>query len=146
MSSTSRSDIAWARHNSVHPSSFSKSLSANVEYLSRSTSPSSRKDLHAEHWPSLQPCISISPCRNAPRRTVSSSSTSNSMPTGSSRTWKVCPMYLGRRSGDQKRRPAPSDRSPPWHSDQLGGRLVTRRTTRGPALLVLRHVGLALLR
>src|SRR4051794_5896461 len=51
-----------------------------------------RNDLQAPHWPSLQPCISISPCRKAPFRTVSSSSTSNSMPTGSSRPVFVSPI------------------------------------------------------
>src|SRR5579859_5660526 len=43
-------------------------------------------DLQEEHWPSLQPCMSMIPCSNAARRIVWSSLTSISMPTGSNRT------------------------------------------------------------
>src|SRR5260370_34561262 len=50
------------------------------------SSPSRPNYLQEEHWPSLQPCISMMPCSNAPRRIVCSSSTSISMPTGSNRT------------------------------------------------------------
>src|SRR6266566_3831742 len=57
-----------------------------------STSPSRRKDLQAEHCPSLQPCISMTPCRNAALRTVSSSSASISIPTGSKRTVCLAPI------------------------------------------------------
>ena len=49
-------------------------------------SPSSSRALQDEHWPSLQPCASDRPWRKAASRTVSSSSTSISMPTGSKRT------------------------------------------------------------
>src|SRR6195256_2119614 len=59
-----------------------------------SRSPSRRKDLHAEHCPSLQPCMSMTPCRNAALRTVSSSSTSISMPTGSKRTVCLAPIRV----------------------------------------------------
>src|ERR1700722_2872272 len=52
------------------------------------SSPSSTNDLQAAHWPSLQPCMSMMPCSAAARRTVWSSLTSISMPTGSNRT--VC--------------------------------------------------------
>src|ERR1700761_4349529 len=138
--------MAWARHSSVHPSSFSKSLSAKLEYLSRSTSPSSRNDLHAAHWPSLQPCMSISPWRKAPRRTVSSSSTSNSIPTGSRRTWNVSPMASGPRM--PRRRPAVVFRpiaSLSTGSGGLLGRLGGPAAGRA-ASLVLGDVGLALLR
>src|SRR3954449_3957253 len=55
-------------------------------------------DLHAEHWPSLQPCMSMMPCRKAALRTVSSSSTSISMPTGSKRTVCVFPTSARRAS------------------------------------------------
>src|SRR5690349_2525329 len=48
--------------------------------------------------------MSISPCRNAPERTVSSSSTSNSMPTGSSRTVCFSPMSGSSRPGFLRRR------------------------------------------
>src|SRR3954452_9287098 len=77
-------------------------------------------DLHAEHWPSLQPCMSMMPCLKAALRMVSSSSTSISMPTGSNRT--VCVFPTVARSALPGERPA--------------GR---------PALLVGRHVLLALL-
>src|SRR5215831_14617291 len=50
------------------------------------SSPSRTKDLHDEHCPSLQPCMSMTPCSNALRRIVWSSPTSISMPTGSNRT------------------------------------------------------------
>src|SRR6476659_6591040 len=62
------------------------SLSAKVEYFSRSTSPSSRKHLQAAHWPSLQPCGNAMPWRKAAFRTVSPSWTSNSTSTGTRRT------------------------------------------------------------
>src|SRR4051794_26022648 len=62
------------------------SFSAKVEYLRRSTSPSTRTHLHAAHWPSLQPCGRAMPCRNAALRTVSPSSTPNSTSTGRRRT------------------------------------------------------------
>src|SRR5918997_4673148 len=99
----------------------------NSRPSSSSTSPSSRNDLQAEHCPSLQPCMSWMPLRNAPRRTVSSSSTSNSIPTGSSRT--VC-------------------FSPICHAVRLVHRqllLRRRRASGGAAGLVLRDVLLALL-
>src|SRR3954466_11834639 len=75
-------------------------------------------DLHAEHCPSLQPCMSMMPCRKAALRIVSSSSTSISMPTGSKRTVCVVPTALLRR----------------------------RRTAGRAAALVGGHVRLALLR
>src|SRR6266536_1325424 len=50
------------------------------------SSPSRTNDLQDEHCPSLQPCMSMIPCSAAARRTVWSSSTSISMPTGSNRT------------------------------------------------------------
>jgi ferredoxin len=67
--------------------SFSMAGRAKVEYLSSSmSSPWSTNDLQAAHWPSLQPCMSMSPCSEAARRIVCSSPTSISMPTGSNRT------------------------------------------------------------
>src|SRR5947209_14958624 len=50
------------------------------------SSPSSANDLQEAHWPSLHPCGSMPPCSKAARKTVWSSSTSISMPTGSNRT------------------------------------------------------------
>src|ERR1700712_4949772 len=61
------------------------------------SSPSSTNDLQAEHCPSLHPCMSISPCSDAERSTVCSSSTSISMPTGSNRTRCFSPMSVPRR-------------------------------------------------
>src|SRR3954468_18019282 len=60
------------------------------------SSPSSTKDLQEAHWPSLQPCMSWTPCSAAARRMVWSSSTSISMPTGSNRTWCFSPIALPR--------------------------------------------------
>src|SRR3954470_13121257 len=74
-------------------------------------------DLHAEHCPSLQPCMSMMPCRKAALRIVSSSLTSISMPTGSKRTVCVSPMLCS---------------------------LAGERTAGGAAALVVGHVGLAL--
>src|SRR3954453_8795164 len=152
MSSTSRSEYACARHSSVHPSASSKSGSAKVEYLSRSTSPSSRKDLHAEHYPSLQPCMSMMPWRKAAFRIVSSSSASISMPTGSNRTvcvlpmaWRARPRAAGgagaKPGGHDIARPAP----PPGVTRRIGsGRgALRRRPARGSACLVLRDVRVA---
>src|SRR3954454_13928694 len=88
-----RSSYGCARQSRVWPSSFSKSGSAKVEYRSSSmSSPSRTKDLQAAHWPSLQPCMSWTPCSAAARRMVWSSSTSISMPTGSKRTRCLSPM------------------------------------------------------
>src|SRR3954447_23897004 len=78
------------------------------------------KDLHAEHCPSLQPCMSMMPWRKAALRIVSDSSTSISMPTGSKRT--VCVL------------------SATTASPSSGGRTAGRA-----AALVGRHVLLALL-
>src|SRR3954454_17681635 len=76
--------------------------------------------------------MSMSPCRKAALRTVSSSSPSISRPTGSKRTVWVLPMAIegSRRSGTGSLLPS------------LGG---CRRTSGGAAALVLRHVRLALL-
>src|SRR3954471_21452548 len=56
------------------------------------SSPSSTKDLQEAHCPSLQPCMSCTPCSAAARRMVWSSSTSISMPTGSNLTWCLSPI------------------------------------------------------
>src|SRR4051794_18037958 len=91
-------------------------------------------DLQAEHCPSLQPCMSMIPCRKAAFRIVSSSSTSISMPTGSNRTVCVFPigaLWVGSR------------RAPPAPQSWSGGGL--RWAARRPATLVVRHVLLALL-
>src|SRR4051794_20463964 len=115
-------------------------------------------DLQAEHCPSLQPCMSMIPCRNAALRTVSSSSASISMPTGSNRTVCVLPMAwrgslasrprrrggAGRGGWDPNPRPAP----PPdvaWRVASGRGAL-RRRPTGRPARPVVRDVRLALLR
>src|SRR3982751_4183541 len=68
------------------------------------SSPSSTKDLQAEHWPSLQPCMSWMPCSVAARRIVWSSSTSISMPTGSNRTTCFSPIDRLSRYGPDLRR------------------------------------------
>src|SRR6476620_10538 len=60
------------------------------------SSPSSTKDLQEAHWPSLQPCMSWTPCSAAARRMVWPASTSISMPTGSNRTWCFSPIALPR--------------------------------------------------
>src|SRR3954454_19499322 len=92
-----RSSYGCARQSRVWPSSFSKSGSAKVEYRSSSmSSPSRTNDLQEAHWPSLQPCMSWTPCSAAARRMVWSSSTSISMPTGSNRTWCFSPIALPR--------------------------------------------------
>src|SRR3954447_10218370 len=156
MSSTSRSEYACARHSSVQPSASSKSGSAKVEYLSRSTSPSSRKDLHAEHCPSLHPCMSMMPWRKAALRTVSSSSASISMPTGSNRTVCVLPMTwrsFAANAGPRTRslpgwvgpNPRPAPPSGVRRRAASGRSALRRRAPRGPARPVARHVGLALL-
>src|SRR5947209_17160291 len=49
------------------------------------SSPSRMNDLQEAHCPSLQPCMSMTPCSAAARRMVWSSLTSISMPTGSKR-------------------------------------------------------------
>src|SRR4051794_26258283 len=56
------------------------------------SSPSRTNDLQDAHCPSLQPCMSITPCSAAARRIVCSSSTSISMPTGSNLTTCLSPM------------------------------------------------------
>src|SRR4051812_1298420 len=76
--------------------------------------------------------MSMSPCRKAALRTVSSSSTSISRPTGSKRTVCVLPMADGGEPALGRRLPVPS----------LGG---CRRTACRAAALVLSHVRLALL-
>src|SRR5206468_9136301 len=83
--------------------------------------------------------MSMSPCRKAAWRIVSSSSTSISRPTGSKRTVCVFPIAEGEpdgRAGSRRSR-APAPQSLSLRSD--------RRATGGPAALVLGHVGLALL-
>src|SRR4051794_19412410 len=152
MSSTSTSEYAWARQSSVHPSASSKSGSANVEYLSRSTSPSSRNDLHAEHCPSLHPCISMMPWRKAALRIVSSSSASISMPTGSNRTVCVLPMARGGARAPvgagaepaRALRPGGSASSVKRRARSARGAL-RRRPPRGATRPVARDVALALL-
>src|SRR3954469_509139 len=56
------------------------------------SSPSRTKDLQEAHCPSLQPCMSWTPCSAAARRIVWSESTSISIPTGSNRTRYLSPI------------------------------------------------------
>src|SRR5947208_1755441 len=106
-----------------------------------------RKDLHAEHWPSLHPCMSMTPCRKAPCRTVSSSVTSISSPTGSNRTMCRSAIHsLASRSitdgGDGRR----GDSRGGHHRSMLPLRRSRRGTSARAALPVLLCVLLALLR
>src|SRR4051812_12232942 len=91
------------------------------------SSPSRTKDLQEAHWPSLQPCMSWTPCSAAARRMVWSESTSISMPTGSNLTWYFSPIALPRGlsraggcgGGPGGTRPSPS---PDPRSGARGGR------------------------
>src|SRR4051795_152136 len=98
------------------------------------SSPSSKKDLQEAHCPSLQPCMSWTPCSAAARRIVWSESTSISMPTGSNRTRYLSP--IAGPPGDRSRaggggggsggtRPSPSP-APPWGGGGGGGRPAGR--------------------
>src|SRR3954451_5488994 len=116
------------------------------------SSPSRTKDLHDAHCPSLQPCMSMIPCSAAARRTVWSSSTSMSMPTGSNRTtclslmgWSSAPSSLGWGGGEGPGA-APS---PPYGGWSCGSGVRGRGTAGGGSpdigrveglLLVLRHL------
>src|SRR5205823_4393738 len=94
-------------------SSFSKSGKAKVEYRSSSmSSPSSTNDLQEAHWPSLHPCGSMTPCSKAARKTVWSSSTSISIPTGSNRTTCLSAMnFLARTPEAAAKRPSEPGRT-----------------------------------
>ncbi len=86
---------AKVRHNRMWSVSRSDSINAKVEYFSSSISPSISNDLQLAHWPSLQPCMTEMPWRNAASSTVSPSLTSISMPTGSKRTlWTASAIVL----------------------------------------------------
>src|SRR4051812_14236866 len=123
------------------------------------SSPSRTNDLQEAHWPSLQPCMSWTPCSAAARRMVWSSSTSISMPTGSNLTWCLSPIAgtpgwsvagrrrAGRGGGPGGTRPSPSP--DPRSGARGGGRPAGRALAvvvgdeRGPLLvghLVEQHV------
>src|SRR5690242_3543824 len=101
-----------------------------------SMSPSRTNDLHAAHWPSLQPCMSCTPFSAAARKIVWSSSTSISMPTGSNRTTCFSPTYVKPPSGGAERCLGLAGggplQSPPPSPDPRSG--VGRRRTSGRAL------------
>src|SRR5450432_1385368 len=107
------------------------------------SSPSSTNDLHAEHWPSLQPCMSMIPCSAAARRTVWSSPISISIPTGSNRTTCLSAMAPSRterglRTGQEHRTERGAGgrghRPPAVRAYRVRYRLVLRRGTAGRAL------------
>src|SRR5262245_51638516 len=93
------------------------------------SSPSRTKDLQDEHCPSLQPCMSMTPCSNAPRRIVWSSSTSISMPTGSNRT--TCLSAMGSLTVSRSA-PFPGTSRGPDRGSRTGG---PRAKASGPPFL-----------
>src|SRR5918992_100500 len=118
------------------------------------SSPSSTKDLQAAHWPSLQPCMSWTPCSAAARRMVWSSSTSISMPTGSnpatcfsphrvSRLWERAGFGRGK-AGRARPPPSPDPRSGVGRGGAPGRSLTDvvgrERLALGVAHLVEQHV------
>src|SRR5260221_4039684 len=60
-SSTTRSLYATVLQSKTLSWSRSASQKANVEYFNISMSPSRSTDLQAAHWPSLHPCIRVTP-------------------------------------------------------------------------------------
>src|SRR3954466_1585766 len=97
------------------------------------SSPSSTKDLQEARCPSLQPCMSCTPCSAAARRMVWSESTSISMPTGSNLTWCLSPIAdtpsdLSRAggSGGGAGGPRPSPSPDPRSGARGGGRPAGR--------------------
>src|ERR1700742_105662 len=107
-------------------------------------------DLHEPHWPSLQPCMSITPCSAAARRMFLSSSASISMPTGSNRTRCFSPMVAclstseGRGEGGARGPPPSEPRSGLSRGRPAGRALpVVVGLERGPLVgghLVQQHV------
>src|SRR4029450_5794613 len=103
------------------------------------SAPSRTNDLHDDHWPSLQPCMSCTPCSAAARKIVWSSSTSISMPTGSNRTICFSPIaaFLGARVGPGRGRAGGGSADPPPSPDPRSGVRGCRSTGRALLPVVL---------